>query len=101
MEEWSVRGCERASAMASLQGERSEIVRGVGGIRVAGLLAGGNLEADEDMIGSAGGARGLGILETRDYAQGGGSSGIGNVDRGHGSSLLGGSLKVLLAWTVV
>lgn len=66
MEEWSVRGCERASAMASLEGERREIVSGVGGIRVAGLLSGGSLGVHEDVVGLAGGARGLGILETKD-----------------------------------
>lgn len=66
MEEWSVRGCERASAIASLEIERREIVNGVGGIRVAGLLSDGPLGAVEDMIGTADGARGLGIFETRD-----------------------------------
>lgn len=66
MEEWSVRGCERASAIASLEIESREIVNGVGGTRVAGLLFGDILVAVEDMIGPADGARGLGIFETRD-----------------------------------
>lgn len=52
--------------MASLEGERREIVSGVGGIRVAGLLSGGSLGVHEDVVGLAGGARGLGILETKD-----------------------------------